>query len=367
MRNDSVSITPIQLASISISTIIGVSMLGIPRFVVNGAGMGAPFASLIGVVVAFIGLITLAFLGKRFPKQTVIGYSQALLGKKLGTFFSVLIIITFTLLMGLETRQFAEVVAGALLPNTPIQVAIFFMIFLCATVAFQNVVTFAYIHFFYLPLIILPIAVVLLPSVQDFEIYHLTPILGNDPNLLEFLKGGVIVAQAMLGIFVISMVIPYMKDPVKCLKSSTIGFWIGSVFVVLIITMTLAVFGEEEIQQMFWPTLILGKMVHIPAQILARVDSILLISWIYGVYTTLLSFYFIFVRGVAELIRSEHYRMIACIGFPIMFIIAIFPSDIYTMYDYLLKVTFFGLFIVIVYPLLLLIISIFRKKGEVTL
>ncbi len=359
-------ITPVQLATIIISSIIGVAMLALPRFVVKGAGLGAPFASVVGVLIAFIGLLAVVLLGKRFPKDTFIGYSQIILGKRLGKCFSFLIIGFFLLLMGLETRQFAEVVAGALLPTTPIQVSIFFMIFLCATTAFQNVATFAYIHFFYMPLIMLPILLVMLPAYQDMEIYHLTPILGNSPTFMSFISGGIVVTQAIINYFVISMVIPFMKEPKKCVKSGIWGFWIGSFFVVFIVTMTLAVFGEEEIQQTFWPTLLLGRMVHVPAEIFARIDAFLVISWIYGVFTTLLSFYFIFVRGVSELFTSEKYRIISLIGFPIVFIIAMLPEDIYEMYNYILKMTLFGIVLTIVYPVLLLLLAMIRKKGGIS-
>lgn len=356
-------ITPTQLAIIIISTILGVSMLALPRFVVRGAGLGAPFASLVGVFLTFIGLLAVVLLGKRFPKKTIIGYNETILGKSIGRLFSVLIIIVFALLMGLETRHFSEVVAGSMLPNTPIQVAIFFMIFLCATTGFQNVATFAYIHFFYLPLIMLPIAIVLIPAFKDIEVYHLTPILGNDPSFKEFMGGGLVVTKAILNFFVIAMVIPFMKDPKKCVKGGMWGFWIGSFFVVFIITMTLAVFGEEEIQQLLWPVLILGRMVHVPAEILARIDAILLISWIYGVFTTLLSYYFIFVRGVGELFKFYNYRMISFIGFPIVFIIAMLPQDIYQMYGYISQVTFWGIFLTIAYPIFLLLVAKIRKKG----
>ncbi len=338
-------------------------MLALPRFVVEDAGLGAPFASLVGASIAFIGLLAVVYLGKRFPKQTLIGYSEIIIGKHLGRFLSSLIILLFVLIMGLETRQFAEVVAGALLPNTPIQIAIFLMIFLCATTGFQNVTTFAYIHFFYMPLIMIPILMVLFPAFQDIEIYHLTPFLGHNPTFKDFLSGGIVVTQAITNFFVIVMVIPYMKEPNKCVKGGILGFLIGSFFVIFIITMALAVFGEEEIQQSFWPTLVLGRMVHVPAQILARIDSILLISWIYGVFTTLFSFYFIFVRGIAELFKTNRYRLIAALGFPVMVFIAMFPQDIYEMYDYILKVTYFGIFLTIVYPVILLCVAMIRKIG----
>src|SRR5690606_9610799 len=101
-------------------------------------------------------------------------------------------------------------------------IAIFMMIFLCATTGFQSVSTFAHIHFFYMPLIIFPLVLVLLPAISEIEIYHITPILGNDPTWREFLHGSLVVTQSMLSFFIISMVIPYMKQPEKCVKG---GVW----------------------------------------------------------------------------------------------------------------------------------------------
>lgn len=359
-------ITVVQFAFIVVSTILGVAMLALPRFVVREAGIGAPVASFIGVGLAFIGLLGVVYLGKRFPKHTLIRYNEILLGKSLGRVFSILIILFFTLNMGLETRQFAEVVAGALLPNTPIQIAIFMMIFLCLTTGFQSVSTFAHIHFFYMPLIIFPLGLVLLPAIGDIEIYHITPILGNDPTWREFLRGSLVVTQSMLSFFIISMVIPYMKQPEKCVKGGVLGFLIAGIFVVFILFMTVGVFGDVEILEMIWPTLILGRMVTVPGEILARVDAILVISWIYGVFTTLLSHYFLIVRGIGELFRYYNYRVIAIAESPILFCIAIFPQNIYQLYEYLMAVTLTGLPLTIVYPVILLAIARLRKKGGIS-
>lgn len=364
MNNYRDKITPIQLAIIVISTMFGVYILALPKFVVEGAGAGAPFASLVGVTVAFIGLLVVVFLGKRFPKETIIGYNNIILGRTFGTLFSFLIVLYFIAFMGLETRQYAEVVAGALLPDSPIQVSILFMIFLCATTGFQNVATFSYIHFFYMPLIVIPLIVIIIPSFKDIEVYHITPILGDKPTFGDFISGGLVVTKAIMNVFMISMVIPFMKDPKACVKGGVIGFWIGALMVVILITMTLAVFGSEEIKQMFWPTLILGRMVQVPAEILSRIDALLLISWIVGVYTSLLSYYFVFVRGIAELINYHRYGVISLIGSPIAFVIAMIPGNIYEVYHIVLLLTQYGILLMIVYPLCLLLIAMIRKKGE---
>ncbi|MRG84705.1 GerAB/ArcD/ProY family transporter [Salinibacillus xinjiangensis] len=358
-------VTNLQLAFIILSTMFGVSILSFIRFVVKYAGLGAPLASLVGILLGFIGLLGLVFIGKRFPKKTIIGYNEIILGKGIGKVFSLLIILIFAVLMGLETRHYAEAIQGSILPNTPIQVAIIVMISLCATTSFQNVSTFAYIHFFYIPLILIPVVVIFFPVFKDVEIYHLTPFLGHEPSFKDFMLGAMTTMQAVGNFTVIAMVIPFMKDPKKSMKGAVWGYWITGAIVVFIVTITVAVFGEEEILQMFWPILILGRMIQIPAEIFSRIDAVLLISWIYGVFTTLLSYYFIVVRGICELFRFHHYRVISICGAPVVFLVAMAPNDIYTMYDYILVVVRYGLLPLLGYPFLLLILAAIRhKKGE---
>jgi spore germination protein len=270
----------------------------------------------------------------------------------------------FLVLLGLETRQYAEAIQGSILNNTPIHVAIVVMLFLCVTTTYQNVSTFAYIHFFYVPLILIPIVVILVFAFRDVEMYHITPLLGNEPNFKDFMTGALVVPQAIANFVVIAMVIPFMKNPMKSMKGALWGYGFGAVMILVVITITIAVFGVEEIMQMFWPTLILGRMIQVPAEILSRIDAILLISYIYGVYTTLLSYYFIVVRGICELFRFHNYRLVSILTSPIIFLVAIFPEDIFTMYRYLLAITKYGMNPLLLYPFILLFIASIRGVGR---
>jgi spore germination protein len=85
------------------------------------------------------------------------------------------------------------------------------------------------------------------------------------------------------------------------------------------------------------------------------------------VYTTLLSYYFIVVRGVCELFRFDNYRMVSILAAPIVFLIAIFPEDIFTMYTYILKVSQYGINPLLLYPFILLLIASVRGlRGGTT-
>ncbi|WP_421663069.1 GerAB/ArcD/ProY family transporter [Lysinibacillus telephonicus] len=360
-------ISSIQFASIVTGTMVGISLLGLPRFVVQEVGNAAPIESLFGILCSLVGVVVVTMLGKKFPKQTIISYNKIVLGKFLGNFFNIILIVFFLLLMGLETRQFAEVMVGALLPSTPIQVSIFLIIFLCSVISFQNVSSFAFIHFFYLPLSIIPLFLVLIPSFRDIEIYHLLPIFGHNVSINDFLNGSLRIGQAISNFLVIAMIIPYMKNPNKSVKSGVWGFLLGGLIVFSLITITLGVFGEVTILEMFWPALVLGRMVQVPGEVLARIDAILIISWIFAVFTSLLSYFFFSVRGIAEMLNTEKHRVIKIIGFLAVFCIALIPQNIYEMYDYILKITTVGVLLIIPYPLLILMIAKLRKKKGDTI
>lgn len=360
------SITSVQFAIIIAGTILGVSMLALPRFVVEKAGNAAPLASLVGILITFIGLIGLLYLGRRFPNHTFVGYSKVIIGKVFGTFIMVVFLIAALILIGLETRQFAEVLVGGLLPDTPIHFSIFAMLCLCAIVNFGNVSSFAYIHLFYFPMIVSPLLSVLLPSFKNIEYYHLLPITGNEVTLSQFMSGAVVIMAAVSNYYILSMVIPYLKNPKKCVSAGIWGFLLSIFFVLLLVIVSLGIFGEIKILEMLWSTLILARMVEVPGEILARIDAIFIISWIFAVFTTLLSYYFIVVRGVAEILNTTKYRFISFVTLIIAFFIALFPKDIYDVYTFLSYFWTGSVMFYFVYVFFLLAIAKFRRmKGSI--
>jgi spore germination protein len=355
-------ITTTQLGIIIASTTIGVSILALPKHVVDAAGVGAPLASLVGILIGFFGLLFILLLGKRFPKHTIIGYQKTLLGKKLGNILSFIIILYFYILFSLETRQFSEVIKITLLSDTPLAFPILFIIFLCAAISYKSAATFTYIHIFYIPYIFFPLLFILIQAYKDVEFYHLLPILGHHQNFASFIDGALKVTQEIMNIFVITMIIPFMTNPQKNMKGAFLGYIISCFIIFITIFMCLGVFGEEEMKRLFWPTLILGRIVQIPSQVLARIDSILVMSWIFAVFTTLMSYYYVIVRGIAELFHFPRHRFIAFASVVVTFIISLIPKNIYDVYHYIFTITRYGLILTIIYPFILLVIAIIRKK-----
>ncbi|WP_169081470.1 endospore germination permease [Paenibacillus sp. PL91] len=357
---ESRQITVMQAAAILVSTIIGVGVLAMPLFAVQAADSGAPLVTMLGTLLAFVGLMLITWLGMRFPDESIIQYSENIIGKGLAWIGSVLIIVFFSVLTSLIAREFGEVVVTSVLRSTPVEVTVIVMLLLSAISTRNGITTFAYIHTFYFPLLLVPVLLIVALSMKNAEVINLLPIWGNEQK--GMLKGTLTIAALFQGSFILTAVIPAMKKPEKAMKASVWGMLIAGGLYFVIVIAAVSVFGAEEIKQLLWPTLELAKATSLPANILERLDAAFLAVWVTAVFTTLFSSYFLTIYSISKLFRLKEHKLFSYFLLPIVFVMAMLPQNIVQMYEIIENVGRFGLYITIGYPGLLLMISILRKK-----
>ncbi|GIQ63746.1 hypothetical protein PACILC2_23140 [Paenibacillus cisolokensis] len=88
----------------------------------------------------------------------------------------------FAILAALIAREFGEVVITAVLKNTPLEVTVLVMLIMAAVSSRKNLTTFAYIHYFYSPLLLFPVLIIVVLSLKNAEVINLLPIWGNNPS-----------------------------------------------------------------------------------------------------------------------------------------------------------------------------------------
>ncbi|CAM3435948.1 endospore germination permease [Paenibacillus lupini] len=353
-------ITVIQASAVLVSTIIGVGVLALPLFAVRAADSGGPLVTLLAVLLAFVGLALITWLGIRFPDQTIIRYSEVIIGKWLAWIGSMLIILFFAVLTSLTAREFGEVVVTSVLKETPVEVTVIVMLLLATISTRHGITTFAHIHTFYVPFLLIPVLVIVALSLKNAEAINLLPILGNEPS--GMLKGTLTIAALFQGAFILTAVIPSMKHPEKAMKASVWGMVIAGGLYIIIVAATISVFGSEEIKQLLWPTLELAKATTLPANILERLDAAFLAVWVTAVFTTLFSSYFFTIYAMSHLFRLREHKLFSYFILPFVFVMAMLPTNIVQMYEIIENVGRIGLIITTGYPGLLLIVSILRKK-----
>lgn len=354
-------ITAIQAATILVSTIIGVGVLPLPLFAARGAGTGAPLLTALSALVAFVGLYVITKLGQRFPQQTIIQYSQELIGKWPARLGAVLIIVFFGELTALASREFGEVVVTSVLKKTPLDVTVIVMLLMAAMSTRSSVTTFAYIHQFYVPFIMFPGLLIIALSLKNANSLYLQPLWGQDMHQVTRELGTI--TSLFNGAFVMTMVIPAMRNPPRAVKAAIWGMIIAGGFYVLIVTATVAVFGPEETKLLLWPTLELAKVTSLPANILERLDAAFLAIWVTAVFTTLYSTYYFTIHSISQLLGLKDHKFLSLLLLPFVFTLAMYPQNVIDMYFIISSVGRIGLFLTIAYPLLLLIVALVRKKG----
>ena len=102
-------------------------------------------------------MLLLTKLGLRFPRHSLMEYSNMILGAILGRLLSLLFLVYWFLLTAILVRTFGEMVITAILPNTPLEIIIGIMLLLGAQLAAQDIKVFARIHEILLPLTIIPL------------------------------------------------------------------------------------------------------------------------------------------------------------------------------------------------------------------
>ncbi|RTE10515.1 GerAB/ArcD/ProY family transporter, partial [Paenibacillus whitsoniae] len=347
-------ITVIQAAIILISTIIGVGVLALSLFAVRAADSGAPLVTLLGFLVGLLGLWLLTKLGMRFPTQSIIEYSEDLIGKWAARGFSILIIMFFCLLTALASREFGEVVVTSVLTKTPLEVTVIVMLLLAAISSRVDITTFTYFHHFYFPVIVFPGLLIVVLSLKNAQLINLLPLWGNEPSGLS---GGILTMAALFqGSFVMTIVIPAMRRPERAMIAGYIGMAIAGSLYFLIVIATVGVFGAEEIKKLVWPTLELAKTTSLPANILERLDGAFLAVWVTAVFTTLLSTYYLAIYFSTQLLRLRDHKMFAFFLIPFIYVIAMLSPNLMQMYETIQIVGRCGLFFTIAYPFFLFIV-----------
>src|SRR5690606_13131260 len=133
--------------------------------------------------------------------------------------------------------------------------------------------------------------------------------------------------------------------PRKAMKATIWGMLIAGGLYVAMVIAAVSVFGAEEVKKLLWPTLELAKATSLPANILERLDAAFLAVWVTAVFTTLLSSYFLTIQSMSKLFRLDNHKLFSFFLLPIVFILAMLPTNILNMYSIIQNVGRVGLVI----------------------
>lgn len=375
MGDEGAFITPRQSASLIASSIIGVSVLALPRLTAQYALEAGWLATIAGALVGIIATFFLTRLGLRFPYMSIVEYSKVILGseKKLvgrviGKILTFPIVVAFfaywLISSAIVSRSFGEVVVGSVLTNTPIEVIIGTMLVFAFIFCMYEIEVVARVNEILIPLIVIPVLLIAIFSFQAFEFKNILPI-WPDLSIASFLRAALITAFAYQGYEVISIFSAYTHVTQKNTRLNILGILVPLFVYLLIVVAGISVFGVDELEYLMWPTLELVKVTQFPGLILERMESAFLGVWVAAVFTGVGNLFYISTVILSRYFKVGQHRRWFALGLtPVIFWLSLLPQNILELFEWQTHIGYFGFSISFGIPFLLFGIAKLRKKGD---
>jgi spore germination protein KB len=302
-----------QAAVITSSFTYGTGIFVLPAFEINWAKEDA---WLIQILITFPPLILVFIvdkLGRKFPGQTIVQYSETILGKYLGKVFGFAVTLFFFWTGSIILYELSAFLVSVVMPETPMMVFLSITGLLIAYTVYHGLETIGRLHVWFIPITVGSLILIVLLASKEMNLDHFRPFLAN--GLAPVIRGArtsnsyhscMILAMAML--------IPYVNQPNKLRKPFLYAVIVCSIVFGLNTIGCLGVFGPFEGGRISLPVAQLVKIINI-ADFIQRIEVLLILTWVGAVFTMSTAWFYFAVLGTAQLFKFKKHQLLV---FPII-------------------------------------------------
>ena len=302
-------------------------------------------------------------LAKRFPDQTIIQYSQTIVGKA-GKLIGILYIWLFIHFTAITLSYFCEFFNTASMPETPFLFFAISLIIFAAYAAHSGIEVVGRISEIVAPIFMIAIMIFAILLVKEMDLKALTPVM--EKGLFPSLHGGLYASTLTIEIVGIAMLLPYLNDQQKAKGVFIYSFLLISIFFLLITITVLSVYGAQLAKNHTFPFFSTVRQINV-ADFLERLDSINIAIWSIGMYVKIAFYYYLTAFGTAQLLNLKDYKPlvlpVGSIIVPLTVLISPNYLEVREFTSYRIF-TWYSVFFLLVIPSILLLTAIIRKKGE---
>jgi len=353
-----------QVSWMIISFLLGSSILLIPSAVASSARQDAWLSLILTIAAGQAVIYNYATLSMMFPGRTFVQYSREILGKYPGMLAG-LTITWFSLHLGsLVVRNFGDLLSATVLPHTPMVVTDSIIIILVIMGTRMGVEVLARVNKLIIPFIVLLILLILVLGIPEMEFKRLLPVM--ESGIKPVIKGSLVVigfpyAETVL----FTMIIPFLNTPGKARKALVTGGLAGGALLFFIVIWTLLVLGPASTARFWFPVLEAVRVIDI-FNIIQRIESIIIIAWIFLGFLKISVCFYSFVLGLAQLFNLKDYRPLVLPAGVLMLALSQLVYENYVEEAYFASKIWFPYAMVpgLILPLTMLAVAVIRELGS---
>ena len=297
-------ISSLQMAFMMYPTIMATAILSVPsiiaKYAKNDLWLSPILASLIGYVTVYIAYK----LHQLYPKQTIIQFSEQIMGRFAGKIFGLLVLVFLYPRHGTVTRAYGEFIVDSFLPNTPISVIMASMVFLCGITLHGGLEVLGRAAQLFLPIFVIPLFILIILMIPDFEFENIFPILGD--GMIPPMKGAIVPGGWFTEFFLITFLLPFLADRKKGMKYGMMTVFAVMMTLMVVNLFVLFILGPTT-AFMVYPLIQVARYISI-ADFFEHVESVIMAIWIVGAFIKISVFYYATALGTAQWLNLSDYR-----------------------------------------------------------
>ncbi len=348
-----------QAAFLVLNSMIGVGILSLPRTLIEKTNQHAWLPVLLGGAIPMVGIWLQVTLCRRYPKLDFVRINRRLLGRVFGSIIPVLFTAYGAMVVSGVSRSFTDMIGIMLFLRTPR--ALLVIIFLAASayavqLGVRVVARMNELLFF----LVLPITLLLLPSLQVAEITNLLPL--GELDLKGIGAGFLGTGYSYLGFETLMFFYWRVEEQGEVLRYS---LW-ATLFVVLqyalFVTVTLLVMGVELVLKFNNPSLAVLRVVAVP--VFERIELMFVVLYTALVFRPVTNYYLLITDTICRMWGNKGKRIFPWLLLAPLSIVAIWPKNAAAVQKLNEIVAKVGLGISLGVPVLLLAISLIRGDHD---
>ena len=348
-----------QFISMLFSLLLSTLMFSLPRLLIEQSKQDVWQVMLITLFSDAALAIVFAVLGMRYPQQTMIEYSETILGPWLGKVTGLLYVLFFSFMTLIILKTMSQFVDTVLLTETP-ELAVNFVLLsvsLYAVNAGLEVV--ARVSEIIAPLMLIPLLIILSFSLNRVDLGNLLPVFQH--SVWELLKSS-FQSTSWYGVcIVMGIFMAYHNRPKESLKAKWIAISSVTVLTILTLMSLITIFGISYSTQQLYPVFRLAQTIRV-GDFFERIETLFIIFQIAGALVGLIILNYSSVLGLAQIFKIQRYQTLTpYFGVSMFFISTFVYRNITELQQFTEKIfPFMALFIEVFLINMLLVVSLIR-------
>lgn len=331
---------------------------------IRATGQDAWMTMILAVLFSIPLALLVVLLCAKHPNETLVGFSEKLLGKWLGKMITIPYLLLWIALPAGGLRLFGDFIHLFLLDETPVWLIMLFMVCLMTYITYTGGISgigrFCEIAG---PIAILTLIASFVLNIGSLKGTNLLPVYAYS-GALRMLKESVSPGSFMAEATVLLAVLPFLKQPRQAYSRTLIGVGVTGVMTVIATAIVLLVFGPDVAAKLKFSYFMLVRYINI-LDFIQNMDIFVIFIWIFGLLARLSLFLFISSYETAQWLRIRGWRRLIWVGAATIYATAVFiPNESYfTITDEKWPVFVFPV-VGVAIPALLLMVSMVKQRAS---